>query len=244
MTKKDNAVAFIGILIRELIKTVLAIWSFFDCSVWSFGVFLVLPLEVKKEWEKRKRERLWELNLAFQDALLYLKNALVAGYAPEGSMRAAYAGLEQLYSGQHPICREFRRMLSKMELGSSMEEVWLAFGNRSGSEDIRQFAETLAVVKRTGGDLGAVLRQTGDVMQEKVELKRELHVVLAAKETEFRIMSMVPQGILLYLQFFAPSMSEGLYHNTFGIVFMWCVFLLYTGIRFWGERMLQKEIAG
>lgn len=231
------------IMLRVLGRALLTMWSFFAFSVYSAGVLLLVPVEFVREHKRKKKERIWRLNLSFQDAMLYLRNALTAGYSPEGGMKEALKGLEQLYSAEHPICREFKRMISQMELGCSMEEVWLSFGERSGSEDIRQFAEIFSVVKRTGGDLGSVLYQTSEVIQDKIELSRELYTTLAAKETEFRIMCMIPHGILLYLRFFAPSMSESLYHNTFGIVFMWVVFLLYSGIRFAGESILQKGIA-
>lgn len=244
MKRNEKVAEAAKLLIKVLAKTTLVMWSFFDFSVWSLGVVLLIPFEIRKERKKREKEKVWQLNLAFKDALLYLRNALSAGYAPESSMKAALKGLEQLYTPDHSLCIQFRKMISKMEMGNSMEEVWVAFGEKSGSEEIRQFAETLSVVKRTGGEVGTVIRMTGDIIQEKVELKRELYTALASKETEFRIMSMIPQGMLLYLQLFAPSMSEGLYHNAFGIGFMWCVFLAYTGIRLVGERMLQREIAG
>lgn len=243
MRKKDRLLETVGIVLKVAGVSLLTMWSFFDFSVYSVGVLLLAPVEMARERKKKRKEKIRRLNLAFRDAMLYLRNALTAGYSPEGGMKEALKGLEQLYSPNHRICLEFRRMVSQMELGSSMEEVWLSFGERSGSEDIRQFAEIFSVVKRTGGDLGTVLYQTSEVIQDKIELSRELYTTLAARETEFRMMCIIPHGILLYLQFFAPSMCESLYHNAFGIAFMWIIFLFYSGIRFAGEGILQKGIA-
>lgn len=239
---KDSKMA--GIVLKAIGNSLLAMWCFFDFSVWSFGVVLMIPFTVRKGYRKMRQEQKEKLNLAFKDALLYLKNAMNAGYAPEGSMRETLQGLEQLYQPEHRICHEFRKMLAQMDMGQSLEEVWLKFGERSNSEDIRQFAEILSVVKRTGGNLGTVLRQTGDLMQGKIELKRDLTMALAAKEAEFHVMCILPYGILIYLRLFAPSLCEGLYHNLFGIVFMWCIYLSGLFLEWLGERMIQKEISG
>lgn len=225
-------------------KMAVAMWSFFDFSVCSLGLLIFVPADIGCCIQKRRKERIWQLNLAFKDALIYFRAALQAGYSPEQSMSETETALEKMYSKEDGICREFRRMTAKMRMGSNLEEVWMEFGERSQSDEIRQFAAVLATVKRTGGDLGSVIRQSGELLQKKIELRRELHTVLAAKESEFRLMSMFPYGILLYMKCFAPSMSEALYHNAFGIGFMWMAYLACAGIRRIGKRMIETEISG
>ncbi len=229
---------------RAVGKTIITMWSFFDFSVCSLGLLIFLPVDIRSYIKQRRKEKVWQLNLAFKDALLYFRTALLAGYSPEKSMAETGTALEKMYPKGDRICLEFRRMTAKMEMGSSLEDVWLEFGERSCSDDIRQFAAVLATVKRTGGDLGSVIRQSGELLQKKIELRRELNTVLAAKEAEFRLMSMFPYGILLYMKCFAPSMSESLYHNTFGIGFMWTVYLVYMGIQRIGKRMIETELSG
>lgn len=133
-------------------------------------------------------------------------------------------------------------MQQQLELGQGMEQVFQEFGERSDVEDIKQLADIFAIVKRTGGNLGQVLRQTGGVLQAKIELKRELRTVIAGKQMEFQIMCMVPYGILLYLKFCAPAMSEGLYHNLFGILFMWLVLGAWLGLKALGSHIVHGEI--
>ena len=87
-----------------------------------------------------------------------------------------------------------------------------------------------------------VLRQTGSVLQDKIELKRELHTAIAAKQMEFRVMCVVPYGILLYLKLFAPAMSGALYHNVFGILFMWGVWFAYLALKWLGEFIIRGEL--
>lgn len=229
-------------LVWMLSLLLLTAWLFFDFAAISLLLLLYLPVMLNRQRKSVKQQKKWELNLAFKDALVCLENNLAVGYSPESSVREAVKNLEQFYEKDHDICREFRRMTKQMELGSSMEEVFLEFGKRSEVADIRQLAEVFAVVKRTGGNLSQVLRQTGSILQEKIELKRELHTAIAAKQMEFRVMCGVPYGILLYLKLCAPAMSSALYHNTFGMWFMWGVLAAYVGLKLLGEYIIRDEV--
>ena len=222
-------------------SAILTAWLFFDFEPASVFLLAYIPAAMRLRWKEYKRRQKWELNLAFKDALICLENSLAVGYSPESSVQESVKNLEQLYGREHEICREFKRMVKQMELGTSMEEVLLEFGKRSEVEDIRQLADIFSIVKRTGGNLGQVLRQTGGVLQEKIELKRELHTMIASKRMEFKIMQLMPYAILLYLKLCAPAMSEGLYHNLFGILFMWCALLLYFGLQQFGEHIIRAE---
>ncbi len=229
-------------VVLVLSTVVVTAWLFFDFGAVSAFLLVYVPVALRRRKKELCRKQKWELNLAFKDALICMENGLAVGYSPESSVREAVKSLEQLYGREHEICREFRRMTKQMELGTSMETVFLEFGKRSGVEDIRQLADIFSTVKRTGGNLSQVLRQTGSVLQEKIELKRELHTVIAAKRMEFQMMCAVPYGILLYLKLCAPAMSRALYHNLFGILFMWCVLAAYFGLKLSGEYIIRGEI--
>ena len=140
---------------------VLTAWLFFDFALISVLLVLYLPLALYGKGKERKRKEKWELNLAFKDALVCLENNLAVGYSAESSIRETVKNLEQLYEKEHEICREFRRMVKQMDLGKGVEDAFSEFGDRSGVEDIRQLADIFSVVKRTGGNLSVVLRQTG-----------------------------------------------------------------------------------
>lgn len=229
-------------LLSAVGTVILTAWLFFDLEPVSWFLMWYIPVAMLLRWKEYGRQSKWELNLAFKDALVCMENSLAVGYSPESSVRETVKNLEQLHGREHEICREFRRMVKQMELGTCMEEVFLEFGRRSGVEDIKQLADIFSIVKRTGGNLGQVFRQTGGILQEKIELKRELHAAIASKRMEFRIMQMVPYGILFYLKLCAPAMSEGLYHNLFGILFMCCVLVGYFALHLTGEHIIRAEV--
>lgn len=220
----------------------LTAWLFFDFAAVSWLLLCYVPVDLYCKWKEQKRQGKWELNLAFKDALVCLENSLAVGYSPESSVREAIKNLDQMYGPEHEICREFRRMVKQMDLGTSVEDAFLDFGKRTEVDDIKQLADIFAVVKRIGGNLSQVLRQTGSVLQEKIELKRELRTTIAAKRMEFQVMCVVPYGILLYLKLCAPAMSSALYHNMFGMLFMWGVLALYMALKLLGEHIIRGEV--
>lgn len=224
------------------VSCIVAAWLFFDFAPAALLFAAYLPYEIIERLHRRRDAERWQFTLSFCDLLLYMQNGLAAGRSPESSLKESVKGLVQLYGEQSTIVSECQLMLSQMANGHSMEYALDEFGKRSQIEEIRQFAEVFSVAKRTGGELGRIIRQTGSVLQDKLELKRELHTAIAAKEMEFRIMCMVPQGILLYLKLCAPSMSAPLYHNTFGIVFMCVVFTCQTGLTALGKYFVHSGI--
>ena len=226
----------------EVCFVIITAWLFFDFSFLSLGLLLYLPFSLKKRWNQRKQEKKWALNLAFKDAIVCLSNSLAVGYSPESSLKEVLKELEQLYGKEAEICLEFRQMVKQIELGSNIEQVFLEFAKRSEVEDIRQLAEIFSIVKRTGGNLGQVLKKTESVLQDKIELKRELNVAIASKKLEFQVMCFVPYGILFYLKLCASTMSESLYNTMFGMMFMCIVLLFYFGMKMLGERIIQGEL--
>lgn len=217
-------------------------WLFFDFAPIALLLLPYVPYDAFRRLHRQKEAERWQLALAFRDMLLYLQNGLAAGRSPESSMEETARGLEHLYGVKSAIVSECRLMLSQMSTGYSMERAFEEFGERSKVDEIRQFAEVFLVAKRTGGEIGRVIRQTCAVLQDKLELKRELRTAVAAKEMEFRIMCFIPHGILLYLRLCAPSMSAPLYGNAFGAVFMSGVFLFWFALSAFGNHLVHSGI--
>ncbi len=200
-------------------------WLFYDLEPLSFILLLTLPLFVRESLVKKREKHKEQLDVCFKDALLILRNALEAGYSAEHGLVETVRGLEGLYGKNALITREFREMAGKVSAGITMEQAFNEFAGKTDSKHIKEFAGLFRILKRTGGNLNRVIRQTVAGLTDTIALKRDLNVVIAAKRGEFRIMCAIPYGILLYLRLLAPDMVTPLYHDVFGMVFMSCIFL-------------------
>lgn len=238
-TEKTEKIFYIA---ASILICLMTIWLFFDFEAWAFLLLLLSPLMVKNMLKKAERKRKWALNVAFLDSLQFMKNGLNAGYSPEGCVREARKGLEKLYGDDARITKEFTTMEAQISMGITMEEALMGFAKRCQVEDVSTFAELFSILKRTGGDLDKVIQQTTSNLRDRLELARELNIVVAEKLGEFRLMCAIPYGILLYLRLCAPSMCEPLYHNLPGCVFMCGMLLLYIACIVAGEWIMNNRM--
>ena len=73
-----------------------------------------------------------------------------AGYSAENAVSACVRDLERLYGEETDILKEFRYIESQQKVSVPVEELFLDLGDRSGVEDIENFALVFHTAKRTG----------------------------------------------------------------------------------------------
>ena len=212
-------------------------------NLWMLSA--VIPASVLYlKWKKKQliRERKRRLNYQFRDALNSMSVAVQAGYSVENAVSACTRDLEQLYEKNEDIVKEFRYIENQQKVSVPVEELFLDLGRRSKVEDIENFASILYTAKRSGGDLGNVIQKVARMLGDKIDVKKEIEATLAAKKSEQMIMSLMPAGIILYLQLASPGFLDMLYGNPFGICAM-SVCLGVYGTAYWmGRRIIEIEV--
>ena len=119
----------------------------------------------------------------------------------------------------------------------------LCFGSPERAlEDIENFASVLYTAKRSGGDLGNVIQKVARMLGDKIDVKKEIEATLAAKKSEQMIMSLMPAGIILYLQLASPGFLDILYGNPFGICAMTVCLTVYGAAYWMGKRIVEIEV--
>lgn len=212
-------------------------------NLWILLLMVPFPV-VYLKWKKRQliRERKRKLNYQFRDALNSMSVAVQAGYSVENAVSACVRDLEQLYTRDEDIVTEFRYIETQQKVSVPVEELFLDLGQRCQVEDIENFASVLYTAKRSGGDLGNVIQKVARMLGDKIDVKKEIEATLAAKKSEQMIMSLMPAGIILYLQLASPGFLDILYGNPFGIGAMTVCLFIY-GLAYWmGKRIVEIEV--
>jgi len=202
-------------------------------------MLLVVPVSVFfLRWKKKQmiRERKRRLNYQFRDALNSMSVAVQAGYSVENAVSACVRDLEQLYPKNEDIVAEFRYIETQQRVSVPVEELFLDLGQRCKVEDIENFASVLYTAKRSGGDLGNVIQKVARMLGDKIDVKKEIEATLAAKKSEQMIMSLMPAGIILYLQLASPGFLDILYGNPFGICAMTVCLQYMELLTGWGKN--------
>lgn len=219
--------------------------------VWlCYRSFLALPLVLPVMWiyVRMKRRSLSaarrrQMNLHFRDFLTSLHTGMAAGYSLENAVRSAARDLEQLYGRADPLGVELREIVRQISFRKPAEQLFRDLGDRSRVEDIESFGEVLMIAKRTGGDMGEILQAALRNLCEKIDTREEIETVLASRRYEQQVMSVMPAGILLYLQVSFGGLMDPLYGNPAGAGIMTACLLLWTASFFWGRHMVENAIA-
>ncbi len=210
-----------------------------------FGIFLLTPLiyfYMKGMKRSLIKDRKWKLNLEFRDGILAISAALEAGYSAENAIEEARKDLGHIYPEGAMIMQELSYMVNQIRMNVTVEKVLEDFAIRSQVEDILSFSEVFNTAKRTGGDLISVIRLTGNVISDKIEVKREIITLITAKRMEANIMKGIPVFILIYLSLSSPGFMNPLYHNVLGVIIMSVLLLFYMGAYLVIERIIAIEV--
>lgn len=211
---------------------------FYQNNIASFllalGALYYPRIRTKEIIEKQKQE----LGLQFKQALYSLSSALGAGKSVESAFQEAGNDLSLLYPDPNTfIIREFEIIHRRIENGEPIESAVMDFSSRADVEDIANFADVFVTCKRTGGDLVEVIRRTSNIIGDKLDIQQEIHVLIAQKKFESKILSVAPLIIVALLSYSSPDYMEPLYEFGIGPIVM-TVALLLLGLAFWLTRWI------
>lgn len=188
------------------------------------------------------QDRKWKLNLEFRDGLASISAALNAGYSAENAFAQAALDLRLMYASDSLIVSEFEGILRQIQMNKPLEEILNNFADRSGVDDIKNFAEVFETAKRTGGDLIKIIRSTGNIIGDKIEVKREILTLITAKKFESNIMNIIPFGIIIYLKLGSPGFLDSIYNNAFGVIFMTILLIIYYIVSEIAKKIISIEV--
>ena len=80
------------------------------------------------------------------------------------------------------------------------------------------------------------------MLGDRIDVKKEIEATLAAKKSEQLIMSLMPVGIIFYLNLTSPGFLDVLYGNPFGICAMSVCLAIYSGACWMGRKSVDIEV--
>lgn len=202
----------------------------------------IIPFCIGAQKKRLCKRRLVGLKLQFKDALQAISAALQAGYSMENAIIEAHDDMRNMYGECSLIVSELEIITGGIRNSRTVEELFLNLARRSGIEDIREFAEVLALTKRGGGDLVSVIRICSVTIGDKIETSKEIETLIAAKKLEGRIMDVIPCFMILYMDLSSPGFFDVLYQTLFGRVLMTVCLAAYLGAILLSEKIMSVEV--
>lgn len=202
--------------------------------------FLYFYLSKKQQMlcEKRKQT----LNSQFREVILAVSSHLQAGFSIENAFYEAYRDIKMLYGKDSLMAGELSWLLRRVDNNELLEQVLSELAERSGLEDISEFAGIFAIAKRGGGDIRSIIMRSASIIGDKMEVRREIETMISEKKLEQRIMQCMPFFLIGYLSLTSPGFLDSLYHNLFGILLMTGCLVVYVFACYLSEKILEIDM--
>lgn len=201
------------------------------------GIFYLTGLEKRRK--KRKKE---QLRNEFKDAILSIAANLRAGYAVENAFRETLQEMKMLHGKESPICREFYKIVQGLVNGISIETLTEQFAERTGMEEIQEFADVFYIARRSSGNLTEIIYETAEMIGEKIEVEKEVQVLISAKRFEQNIMSVIPFMLICYVSAASKGYFDPLYETSAGKAIMTVCLVIYVTAYMLGRRITEIQV--
>ena len=184
-----------------------------------------------------------KLTLQFKDMLYSLSSALGAGCSVEKAMAVALEDMERQYVDPRThIIQELELIVSKLSMNQNLVDMLFDMSERSGIDDYRTFSIIFEISKRTGGNLIQIIRQTSDVISQKIETKQEIDTLLAEKKMEQKVLTVMPILLMLLLTQTTGDFMAPLFHNPTGVLVSTFALALIGVGYLWGLKLTDITI--
>lgn len=225
-----------GIAVYSVIAVMVSV-LFFDslipCLVFTPGILVFL----RKIADGKCRQRKNKLNNEFKEMLLSLSANMAAGYSLEKAFVPACHELDGMYQGKSYIRQEMLLIINGLEMSSDVESLLRDMADRSGLQDVKEFAHVVAVAKGSGGNLIRMMKKMVENIDRRLEVEEEIDTMIASKRLEQNIMSAMPFVIILYLRVCNPGYMDALYGNALGIAAMSACLVITAAMVIWGRKI-------
>ena len=230
-------------LLAQGISLILFAAMFFYRSIVAALILLPLLFPIYKRQKRiaieKKRKT---LTIQFKDLMESVMTSLKAGYSAENAFGEAYREMAFLHGKHSAICKELFRIESGLRNNIPLEKLLLRLASDSGVEEIREFAEVFAIAKRSGGNMIEIMERTVNLISSRLEVEKEIDLILSAKKMEQKIMDVVPFLIIAYIGFSSQGFFDVLYHNPVGILIMSVCLAVYIAAFMLSEKIIQISV--
>lgn len=158
---------------------------------------LFLPIRSQQLMEKRQKE----LRSQFRDMLESIAASLSANETVIQAFDNAYKDMQMQYGDNACITRELYQFTEARRNNVDLELMVEDLARRSACEDIEDFSNVFKVSYGPGGRMKDVMRQTHDMICEKMQIEDEIASKMSANKLELNIITLAPILIVGMLKF-------------------------------------------
>ena len=203
-------------------------------GVLAGGLFAMIAPFLYVSSKRAKRFAAFEE--VFPDALDSLGRAMRAGHA-------LAAGMEMVaYEAQQPVSGEFRKVLEEWRLGRSWDHALEHLVERVPLVSVSLFVAAVRMQSKTGGKLHEIRGRISEGVRESSALDGEIKAISAHGKMTGAILTALPIGIGLMLNWTAPGYLDVLIENPIGKYLIVTAVIFLVAAHFVMRKILDIRI--
>jgi tight adherence protein B len=121
-----------------------------------------------------------------------------------------------------PIGSEFGMVSDEITYGADLETAMRNLYSRIGSDDLPLFVTAVGIQGTTGGNLGEILENLSGVIRQRFKMRRKIRALAAEGRASAMILSALPIGMFVVIQFVAPDFYGSVWHEQLTKVLLGC----------------------
>ena len=213
-------------------------YLWYDNWYWFFFLqILLIPYGYYLDSRRMKIKRR-QYERGFYEFLQSMLPSLQAGYSLENASIAAYRELKEMNGERHAFVEQLALVVHGIEVHVPVEDLFHEMASATDSEDIRQFAVVLEILKNMGGNSVEVLRNSMIRIQKKMETAEEIRTLLSGKIYEKNLMLLMPFFLMVYLRISNGNYLDLLYHTIPGQMVMTVALAGIIVCFYWSEHIM------
>lgn len=198
---------------------------------------MFLPLRTAGIIEKNQKK----LREQFRSMLESVNTSLGAGNNAIDSFEAAYRDLRVQYDEDAFILKELNVILISNNNNIDMESVLKDFGERSGVDDIKSFANVYEICYRKGGNLRDVISNTHEIISDKMEIMEDIETMVTANKNELNLMIVMPIMLIAMIKLMSPDFGDN-YATAAGVIASTIGVICFVASYYIGKKILDIRL--
>jgi len=164
------------------------------------------------------KKRILRLRVQFFDLLEAASVAIRAGNPLINALQSAREDLLLIYPEDCDIIVELDVIIGRFNNAVPISKSFSDLAERSGIEDIASFASIYSTIEGKSGREDEIVRETQQIIGDKMEIEMEIDTLLTAAKTELNIMLLMPLVILGVIGYAGGGFMDAIYTTGAGRV--------------------------
>ncbi len=186
--------------------------------------------DIYRDSLQKKRQR--ELRLQFRDLLESLSNSYTAGMTANRAFHTAYTDMVVEHGEASYIANEVALTCSAHDnQGIEIKDMINDLAERSGLDDVKSFASVFDVSANLGGDIAKVIRETRDMIGDKMEIELEIQTMVTGQKNQLNILAVMPIVMSVLTKFFGDGTQSFITVVIKAVALVVFVFAYWLGLK-------------